>query len=235
MTGDIKVVTRIACLFSECGGQTDLIFVADRSGSICDNEPVRGCDNWDIMLNFMANLIEDLEIGPDATRIGMVVYGNRAYVTVGLDQYDTRDSLRQAILAIEYDPNKRTNIADAITLMTQEFEENPRPGATQIGVVISDGISTINNDRTVSEAAAAREKGIVLFAIGVTDQVDESELQGISSEPQVKNRNYFVSPTFDALGEIGLALQSQICPEASTTLTVATPAPGLSYKHALYI
>ena len=202
---------------ADCEGATDLIFVADRSGSICQDEDVPRCDNWNTMLNFMANLVEGLNISPGATRVGVIVYGNLVYLEIGLDEYSNADDLRRAILAIDYDPNKRTNIADAIELMVQEFEDNPRRSATQIGVVISDGISTVNSRRTIPEAEAARSKGIIMFAIGVTDQIDQDELRAISSEPQILNQNYFVSPTFEALADIETIVTSAICPGATPT------------------
>ncbi len=70
-----------------------------------------------------------------------------------------------------------------------------------------------------------------MFAIGVTDKLDEDELQAISSEPQKINQNYFVSPSFEALIDIEAIVTSAICPGATTGPTDApTPAPTTTEK-----
>ncbi len=63
------------------GGTADIVFVVDRSGSICNDETVFECDNWDLVLNFMENMVGELTIGSDATRVGVISYGNQAYGT----------------------------------------------------------------------------------------------------------------------------------------------------------
>jgi len=52
----------------------DLAFVIDNSGSIRDNDPPGG-NNWQLILNFVKSIINDLVIAPFATRIAVVDFG----------------------------------------------------------------------------------------------------------------------------------------------------------------
>ena len=169
----------------------------------------------------MDGLIEALDVGFDATRVGVVVYGNRPYLEVSLIEFGNESELRAKVAEIPYDPNKGTNTAGGITLMMEEFEDHPRTDVTRIAVIITDGKSTINDENTIPNAEEARDEGITVFAIGVTESAEESELRGMSSEPQELDRNYFISPTFDALADIQGTVTSQICPTEPAIITVA--------------
>ena len=198
--------------FAACdGGAVDLIFVLDRSGSICNDESVPGCDNWDMMIYSVEYLIENFRIGPYDTRVGVVAYGSRAHLQIGLPDFDNKIDLLDGVFSIPYDPNKGTNTAGGIQLMTQEFQDNPRSGATKIAIIITDGKSRINAGDTIPSAASARNDGIIIYAIGVTENIDENEVRLMSSEPQILDQNYFLSPTFEAIISVADELIGQIC------------------------
>ena len=55
-----------------CHAVLDLGFVIDSSGSIKDADP----GNWDVLLNFVRNVINRFTIGPEDVRVGAVVYSN---------------------------------------------------------------------------------------------------------------------------------------------------------------
>ena len=61
-----------------------------------------------------------------------------------------------------------------------------RTDAPNIGVVITDGASSVDADRTIPEAQAAKEKGVELFAIGVGDEVSNS----MHWTPQLNSQDY---------------------------------------------
>ncbi len=44
----------------------------------------------------MDGVIDDLDIGSDSTRVGVVVYGNNAYLRIGLDAFSNKADLRAA-------------------------------------------------------------------------------------------------------------------------------------------
>ena len=51
------------------------------------------------------------------------------------------------------------------------FANGDRPGVPNLGIVITDGVSTINKYDTIPQAYAARRDGIAMFAIGVGSEV----------------------------------------------------------------
>ena len=58
----------------------DFAFVLDGSKSV-------GQGNWQRMIAFLKDLAQRLEIGPDATQIGVVTVGDQASLDVKLNQY----------------------------------------------------------------------------------------------------------------------------------------------------
>ena len=55
-------------------GRADLVFVVDSSGSIREGNPVdNSYDNWQLMLDFMSDLVARIPIGPNNFQIGVVV------------------------------------------------------------------------------------------------------------------------------------------------------------------
>ena len=56
-----------------------------------------------------------------------------------------------------------------------------RQGVDNIGVVVTDGYSNVQADRTLTEAEAARQSGIEVYTVGLSDDVNPDELTGIAS------------------------------------------------------
>jgi len=52
----------------------DICFVVDHSGSIRDKE-APGEDNWQYVLNFMANVVSAVNLGINETHVGSVMFG----------------------------------------------------------------------------------------------------------------------------------------------------------------
>ena len=182
-----------------------VIFVVDRSASICENKQVLNCENWEYMLRFLDGIVKDLDVGTGFgfTRVGVVVYADKAAVEISLSDIDNTPDLRVAISDIDYLPNGGRNISGGILLMMQQFQEHNQPYfATEIAVLITDGQSTIDSEDTIASGIEAKNKGITVFVIGITGNVDYEEIRQISSDPQLLGVNFFISPTFEALEHI---------------------------------
>lgn len=105
-----------------------------------------------------------------------------------------------------------TNTADAIfTMRTTMFTSTngDREGVQNIGIVITDGISNINAQRTIPEAETARRENIHIFAIGI-GLTDTRELDAIASMPAVENS--FAVQDFDELKGLEQRVFSALCP-----------------------
>ena len=202
----------LVLFFAGCEAK-DVVFVVDRSASVCDNEHVFNCENWEYMLRFLDGIVRDLDVGTGhvSNRVGVVVYGNTAVVEIPLAEIDNMPDLRVAIAEIDYFPNEGSNTSGGILLMMQEFQEHGRRYfTTEVGVLITDGTWTSDSENNVASAIEAKIEGITVFAIGVTDNVDQEELRQMSSGRQLLGVNFFISPTFAALEYILKSVRVQI-------------------------
>ena len=65
----------------------DLVFVVDSSGSIRDNNPDDGSfDNWELILEYIYDVVDVLQIGENFNRVGLVAYSYDARNIIYLNQ-----------------------------------------------------------------------------------------------------------------------------------------------------
>lgn len=209
--------------FSWAGCQVvaDVCFVIDSSGSIRDNNPAdESYDNWETLLQFIVNLTLPFDIGSDKTRVGLVKFSSKAHLLFGLGVYSDRRRLTRAILDTSYSGG-RTNTSGGIDVMRKEcFGTNDdRRGVPNIAFIVTDGLPTMDEDRAVPSARKAMRDGITIFSVGVTNLIDETFLKDISSEPKIKNRNWFTSPDFMSLSGVLTNIIDETC--------IDVIAPGL--------
>ena len=90
-------------------------------------------------------------------------------VHIYLNQHKTSYSLSKAIMAVPYVPGQ-TNMAEALKRMRIEVFQRlrgDRPGVPNIAVLLTDGYSSVEPDRTEPEANKSRaENGVLFFSIG---------------------------------------------------------------------
>lgn len=72
------------------------MFLVDSSGSIRD----QGEGNYGLITQFIINVIEKLEIGENATRVGLVTFSDVALNEFYMNSHFDKASLRQAIAGI---------------------------------------------------------------------------------------------------------------------------------------
>ena len=205
----------------------DLVFVLDSSGSIRDQNVDDQPDNYDLMLQFMANIVDDLDIGAAATQVGLVRFSDRGELLFRLGEYNTKQALREQILATSY-VGSNTNTSGGLYVMyTEAFNaaNGDRASFPNVAVVITDGFSTFDNDTTIPNAVIARNRGIQIFSVGITNNINLNELRQMSSQPQLENVNYFVSENFATLDEqVRPALIDQTCTVDGSQYNVILPS-----------
>ena len=176
----------------------------DSSGSINDATPPGAPrSNYELILQFMANIVSEMEIGPLANRVGVVRFSDIGQLVIKLDDFEDSDSLNDAIMGIGY-VGSNTNTSGGLSVMTsQGFStlNGDRPEFPNVAVVITDGFSTTDNLTTVANAEFAHSLGIDVIAVGITNNINITELRLISSPPRLEGRNYFVSDDFNMLDE----------------------------------
>ena len=94
-----------------CDKQADIALILDESTSIV--EPRRGgYDNWQVSVKgFIYSLIEAFPIGPTQTRVGIVSFSRRAWLSFGFDAYNDSRTLIDAVRDMNIQGGE-TNIAE---------------------------------------------------------------------------------------------------------------------------
>lgn len=109
---------------------------------------------------------------------------------------------------------------------TKYFLNGPgvRPDATNVVLVITDGVPFPDSRKqpALDAAKQIQEAGIIMFAVGITNLIEEDVLKALSSNPQRLDQNYFTSIGFDVLEEITGRVAIQTCRGGE-----ATPPPGI--------
>ena len=112
-------------------------------------------------------------------------------------------------------------------MRTQVFNTpDDRTDVTNAAIVITDGKSTRDPDRTLPEARLVENAGIRTYVIGVTSSVDAAEVEGISGIPQQENVTYWFLRDFTAFDSLRVTRQvfDTFCKPASAFST--TPSSG---------
>jgi len=191
----------------------DLTLVLDASGSI-------GYANWSQLINFTNNLISRLNIGPSATQVAVVVFGNDAAVQLHLNLYQSADPLSAAIRRIVYTGGS-TNLNDALFLVWSDIYapgNGLRSDANRIAVIVTDGEDNVNADLTMSNATRCKDRGIRLIAVAVGSDINKPRLMSIASN----SYDYYPVTAYSELATIvgALAVFGKNC---SVVTTVAPP------------
>jgi uncharacterized protein YegL len=151
------------------------VFVLDSSGSI-------GSTNFQKMRNFVKTVVNDLDIGPRRTQVGVIVFSSSASVSFHLDTYSDRQSLAAAVDRVPY-INGGTKTADALYLLINQGFAGARPkiqGVPRVAMVVTDGKSN-DPGLTITAAAALRQvPSIMTYAVGIGG-ADITELNTIAS------------------------------------------------------
>uniref|UniRef100_H2YSZ1 Uncharacterized protein n=1 Tax=Ciona savignyi TaxID=51511 RepID=H2YSZ1_CIOSA len=162
----------------KCKGNNviDLVILLDTSSSIKIN-------NFDLIRKFVANIINQFEVGRNGLMVGMATYSRSVQNLWELNQYGDKESLLRAVRGIVYNGGG-TNTGAAITNITDiKFSERAgrkcrRKDVKAVTIVVTDGKSW---DSVGEPALLLRNKSSVI-ALGVKNAV-KSQLVEIASYP----------------------------------------------------
>lgn len=202
------------------------MFVVDSSGSIRDNNMPGEMDNWKVVQMFLSALVEMIEVSPHTNRIGLVRFADIGESMWYMNTHTDHASLTSAIHSLAY-MGLNTNTSGGLRVMMRDqftAAHGDRPEAKNIAIVLTDGTSTVDKDRTIPDALEARNAMIQIFTIGVSNLINETELRLMSSLPQIKGRNYFTSTRFDELDKIQVMLLEKTCTVAKE-FQATNPSP----------
>ena len=200
---------------ADCVTRADIGFIIDSSGSIRD----KGANNWNLMLDFMARIVRSVDVGRDDVHVAVVKFSDFAELEFRLDRYFTQNDAVNAIRRMGY-VGAGTNTQSGLRLLRERVFDAPgdRRDAPNIAIVITDGNSTIQRDRTIPEAELLKRSGVSVIAVGITNAIVRAELEGMASSPDY----VLTSADFEALeAEISRLLRvtcSIVTPTGSTLL-----------------
>uniref|UniRef100_A0A3P9IVS4 Collagen alpha-1(XXI) chain n=1 Tax=Oryzias latipes TaxID=8090 RepID=A0A3P9IVS4_ORYLA len=181
----------------------DLVFILDGSWSVQDV-------NFELVKRWLVNITTTFNIGQKFTQVGVVQYSDDPILEIPLGKYSSNRDLITAMESIEYrGGNTRTGIA--IKFATDKLfglsERGPQ-GVSRIAVVLTDGKS---QDEVLKVAEAARNNGVILFAIGVGPQTEEAELRDIANKPS--STYVFSVKDYKAISRIIQIIRQKLCEE----------------------
>ncbi|XP_075394938.1 matrilin-1 [Tenrec ecaudatus] len=182
---------------------TDLVFVVDSSRSV---RPVE----FEKVKVLLSQVIESLDVGPNATRVGVVNYASSVKQEFPLHAHSSKAALLQAVRRIQpLSTGTMTGLAIqfAITKVLSDSQggRSRSPHISKVVIVVTDGRP---QDSVRDVSARAQASGIELFAIGV-GRVDKATLRQMASEPQDEHVDYVES--YNVIEKLSKKFQEAFC------------------------
>ncbi|XP_060684128.1 collagen alpha-3(VI) chain-like [Hemiscyllium ocellatum] len=133
---------------------------------------------------FISSVVDNLDVGSDKVRVGVVQYSDNPRLNFYLNSYNTKRDLKDAINGLRQIGGRQANIGAALDYVKNNVFTQPAGGRAEEGVpqfliLLTASKSTDDVGRA---ALALKEAGVAPFAIGSQD-ADDSELQQISLSP----------------------------------------------------
>uniref|UniRef100_A0A674DTY6 Collagen alpha-1(XXVIII) chain n=1 Tax=Salmo trutta TaxID=8032 RepID=A0A674DTY6_SALTR len=205
----IKMIKEICGCGIKCKERPmELVFVIDSSESV-------GPENFEIIKDFVAALVDRVTVGRNATRIGLVLYSLEVKLEFNLARHMTKQDVKQAIRRIPY-IGEGTHTGTAIRKATQDAFYSSRKGVSKVAIVITDGQTDkrepVKLDIAVREAHAAN---IEMYALGIVNTSDPTqaeflrELNLIASDPD--SEHMYLIDDFNTLPALESKLVSKFC------------------------
>lgn len=206
-------------MFTDCDTQSDIVFLVDSSASIRDSNPADSSfDNWQLIKDFIIDIIMRLPVD-DKIRVGVLKFSNKVDTDdiIKLGQYSDQRELSDRINNLKY-LGKGTNTSGAIWYVNENSSglfnsAMDRPNVPNYAILITDGLSNKDPEKTIPYARHARlTHNTKFFTIGLTSYANTDELQEIASDP-VSYYTY-ISKDFRNLNVLLDSILTKMCPEA---------------------
>ncbi|XP_064444154.1 matrilin-2 isoform X4 [Mirounga angustirostris] len=193
-----------ALLESSCENKrVDLVFIIDSSRSVNTHDYAK-------VKEFIVDILQFLDIGPDVTRVGLLQYGSTIKNEFSLKTFKRRSEVERAVKRMRHlSTGTMTGLAIQYALNIAFSEaEGARPlreNVLRVIMIVTDGRP---QDSVAEVAAKARDTGILIFAIGV-GQVDLNTLKAIGSEPH--EDHVFLVANFSQMESLTSVFQNKLC------------------------
>ena len=186
-----------------CNQVIDLALIVDNSGSVKHD--------YDELKQFLANVVDQFKVGADKNRVAVVRFSDIAQLEFRLNEFYNMDDIKDTILKMPFrdlDTNTSGGIRETVKNV---FSGSPgdRPRVCNVALLITDGVSTVEVNNTLPDAAKAKQQNIQFFVVGVTNKINRKELQTIASYPV--EDHFFDSTAVRYLNALIYRLVTAIC------------------------
>ena len=188
--------------------------------------------DWEKMVAFVKKFVNLFDVRKQGVNVGIVIYSNRGQVVIPLNKYQDIKNLTKAINTRNLPfKDQMTNTADGLRVMrSQLFTERmgDRDFATNVGLLLTEGPSNKEKLHVISEAKQAREKDIIMFAVGITNFVDKDELNSIVGDKTDKFITYL-----DSMMELERSqtkIHSKLCQGTCITIVTTCMKESILFK-----
>ncbi|XP_063113676.1 matrilin-2 isoform X4 [Cavia porcellus] len=199
-----RIHAQTALLESTCENKrADLVFIIDSSRSVNTQDYAK-------VKEFIVDILQFLDIGPDVTRVGLLQYGSTVKNEFSLKTFKRKSEVERAVKRMRHlSTGTMTGLAIQYALNIAFSEaEGARPlreNVPRVIMIVTDGRP---QDSVAEVAAKARDTGILIFAIGV-GQVDFNTLKAIGSEPH--EDHVFLVANFSQIESLTSVFQNKLC------------------------
>jgi len=176
-------------------GLADMVIAIDTSGSI-------RLERFTYIRQYIAQLLDDLEISPNKTKVAVVVYADDSQEVLSLNSFTNKQDIIWTTNNIVFSGGK-TNTASALQMIQDKvFTQGAgdRSNARNIVWLFTDGNSNLNQENTIPQAVSLRISGAYVITISIGSDVNRYELAGIASEPH--NETVFIVGSYRDLPTI---------------------------------
>ncbi|XP_078131094.1 matrilin-3a isoform X2 [Sander vitreus] len=189
---------------SQCRSRPlDLVFIIDSSRSVRPGE-------FEKVKIFLADMVDTLDVGSDATRVAVVNYASTVKIEFLLKSHFNKPDMKKAISHIEpLAAGTMTGLAIKTAVneaFTEESGARPRSRKiTKVAIIVTDGRP---QDQVEEVSAAARASGIEIYAVGV-DRADMRSLQLMASIP-LEDHVFYVE-TYGVIEKLTSKFRKTLC------------------------
>ena len=210
----------------------DLVYIIDGSWSV-------GSIDFETAKRWLVNITSGFDVGSQYTQVAVVQYSDMPRLEVPLGKHQSSQDLIAAIRDIGY-LGGNTQTGRAIRFATDHvFPSTHRSHAAKnrIAVVVTDGKS---QDDVVDASVEARAQNIILFAVGVGNEITSSELVSIANKPSSDYVLY--AEDYTNMERIRDAMEQKLCEGESWRLSCPNPTlrvekraqPTIHFNHTQY-
>ncbi|XP_060918255.1 matrilin-2-like isoform X3 [Labrus mixtus] len=226
LRGPVASIRASAATRSNCRNRPiDLVFIIDSSRSVRPAE-------FEKAKEFLVDMVDSLEIGSDATRVGLVNYASTVKIEFLLKTYFDKSALKQALARVEPLASGTMTGMAIKTAMEKAFtaEAGARAGAmtiTKVAIIVTDGRP---QDKVEEVSAAARTSGIEIYAVGV-DRADMASLRLMASQPH--DDHVFYVETYGVIEKLTSKFRETLCGKDEDNGSADVPLDGRNGDYGL--